>query len=51
MNDAQRKKWLLAAVICLAPGGFILGASLAANHLRKRRQDAAADKQDSQDGE
>jgi hypothetical protein len=26
----------LAAVILLAPGGFILGATLAANHYRKR---------------
>lgn len=27
----------LAAVILLAPGGFILGATLVANHYRKRR--------------
>lgn len=27
----------LAAVILLAPGGFILGAALAADYLRKRR--------------
>lgn len=26
----------LAAVILLAPGGFILGATLAANHYRKK---------------
>ena len=32
----------LAAVILLAPGGFVLGATLALNHYRKRRQDAAA---------
>ena len=28
----------LAAVILLAPGGFILGATLAANHYRKKAQ-------------
>lgn len=27
----------LAAVILLAPGGFVLGATLAANHYRRRR--------------
>ncbi len=27
----------LAAVVLLAPGGFILGATLIANHYRKRR--------------
>jgi hypothetical protein len=46
MTDEQRKKWLLAAAICLAPGGFILGATLAANHYRKKVADsrkAAAD--------
>lgn len=26
----------LAAVVLFAPGGFILGATLAANHVRKR---------------
>ena len=31
------KKLGLAAVILLAPGGFILGAGLAANHYRKKR--------------
>ena len=29
----------LAAVVLLAPGGFILGATLVANHYRKRRSD------------
>jgi hypothetical protein len=28
----------LAAVILLAPGGFLLGAAIAADHLRKRRK-------------
>jgi hypothetical protein len=28
----------LAAVILLAPGGFLLGAALAADHMRKRRR-------------
>ncbi len=49
MNEG-RKKWLLAAVICLAPGGFILGASLAANHLRKRRLNAAGQEQEDKAG-
>jgi hypothetical protein len=30
----------LAAVILFAPGGFILGAAMAADHLRKRANDA-----------
>lgn len=30
------KKAGLAAVILLAPGGFILGATLAANHYRRK---------------
>jgi hypothetical protein len=28
----------LAAVILLAPGGFLLGAALAAEHYRKKRK-------------
>jgi hypothetical protein len=28
----------LAAIILLAPGGFLIGAALAADHLRKRRR-------------
>ncbi len=31
----------LAAVILLAPGGFVLGAALAADYLRKKRAEAA----------
>ncbi|WP_230629531.1 hypothetical protein [Sphingomonas sp. Leaf37] len=31
----------LAALVLLAPGGFILGATLVANHYRKRRTTAA----------
>jgi hypothetical protein len=27
----------LAAVILFAPGGFLLGAAMAADHLRKKR--------------
>lgn len=37
MRKATLEKIGLAAVILLAPGGFILGATLAANHYRKRR--------------
>ena len=36
----NRKTWNrvgLAAVILLAPGGFVLGATLAVNHWRKRQ--------------
>ena len=33
----------LAAVVLLAPGGFILGATLLANGYRRRRAEAAAD--------
>jgi hypothetical protein len=39
------KKWNkagLAAVIMLAPGGFILGATLAARYWQKRRVEKAA---------
>lgn len=36
MRQETYKKLGLAAVILLAPGGFILGATLAANHYRKR---------------
>lgn len=31
----------LAAVVLLAPGGFLLGATLVANHYRKRRAQAS----------
>lgn len=31
-------KFGLAAIILLAPGGFILGAALAADHYRKKRK-------------
>jgi len=37
MTRDTYKKIGLAAVILLAPGGFILGATLAANRLRARR--------------
>ncbi|MFN3433168.1 MAG: hypothetical protein ACK4ZY_02110 [Sphingomonas sp.] len=30
----------LAAVVLLAPGGFLLGATLVADHYRKRRAQA-----------
>lgn len=33
----------LAAVILLAPGGFILGATLAARHYRNKRRSAPAE--------
>ncbi len=32
-----RRQWGLAAVVLLAPGGFILGATLATNAYRKYR--------------
>ncbi len=44
MQKETYRKLGIAAVILLAPGGFIFGATLAANHyLRKRR---AADSPD-----
>lgn len=36
MKKEMLSKLGLAAVILLAPGGFILGATLAANHYRKK---------------
>ena len=36
MKRETLNKLGLAAVILLAPGGFILGATLAANHYRKK---------------
>jgi len=41
----DRKTWNrvgLAAVILLAPGGFVLGASLAARRWRRREAERAA---------
>ena len=38
MKRETLNKLGLAAVILLAPGGFILGATLAANHYRKKAQ-------------
>ena len=38
MNSNFLGKVGLAAIILLAPGGFILGAAMAADHLRKRRK-------------
>lgn len=35
MENSTYKKLGLAAVILLAPGGFIFGATLALNHYRK----------------
>lgn len=43
MKKDMKKKLALAALICLAPGGFILGASLAANHYRKKAAKPAGD--------
>jgi hypothetical protein len=37
MQTTTWKRLGLAAVILLAPGGFVLGATLAANHWRKRQ--------------
>ncbi|WP_156678119.1 hypothetical protein [Sphingomonas profundi] len=42
MQRDTYKKIGLAAVILLAPGGFILGATLAANHYRRKRGERAA---------
>lgn len=42
MENDNLKKAGLAAVILLAPGGFILGAGLAARYWRKRRAEKAA---------
>ncbi|SMF61415.1 hypothetical protein [Allosphingosinicella indica] len=42
----KRESWNrigLAAAILLAPGGFVLGAALAARHYRKKAADKAAD--------
>ncbi len=41
MKRETLNKLGLAAVILLAPGGFILGATLAANHYRKKAQGQA----------
>ncbi|MDB5716968.1 MAG: hypothetical protein JWM38_395 [Sphingomonas bacterium] len=38
MRKDTLNKLGLAAVILLAPGGFILGATLVANHYRKKSQ-------------
>lgn len=42
MPSAMRTSFLgkvgLAAVILFAPGGFLLGAAIAADHLRKRKK-------------
>ena len=43
MGRSSFNKIGLAAVILLAPGGFILGASLAAHHYRKKQRAAEAD--------
>ena len=40
-NDTLKKAGL-AAVILLAPGGFILGATLAARYWQKRNAEKAA---------
>ena len=37
-NEKLAKRVGLAATILLAPGGFILGAALAADYYRKRRK-------------
>ena len=41
MRKETLNKLGLAAVILLAPGGFILGATLAANHYRKKARGTA----------
>ena len=42
MDKNDWNKAGLAAVIMLAPGGFILGATLAARYWHKRRAEKAA---------
>ncbi len=50
MDKDTYRKLGLAAVILLAPGGFILGATLAANHYRKKlAQPTVADLDDQAD--
>lgn len=39
MRKETLNKVGLAAVILLAPGGFVLGATLAARHYRKTQRD------------
>ncbi|WP_269769686.1 hypothetical protein [Sphingomonas sp. MA1305] len=41
--DKRWEKVGLAAVVLLAPGGFILGATLLANHYRKKRDEKKTD--------
>ena len=41
MKKETLNKLGLAAVILLAPGGFILGATLAANHYRRKARKPA----------
>ena len=40
-RNRNLKRAGLAAAVLLAPGGFILGATLATNYYRKRRKQAA----------
>jgi len=40
MQKGLLNKAGLAAVILLAPGGFVLGATLLARHYRRKRSDA-----------
>jgi len=47
MDKNNWNKAGLAAVIMLAPGGFILGATLAARYWQKRRAEKAAAESDS----
>ncbi|SFR76675.1 hypothetical protein [Sphingomonas jatrophae] len=42
MDQDRYRKIGLAAVVLLAPGGFILGAGLAAQYLRRRQQERRA---------
>lgn len=42
MPRPDLRKLGLAAVILLAPGGFVLGATLAARHLRRKAQERRA---------
>lgn len=40
MQKDMRKKLGIAAVVLLAPGGFILGATLVARHIHRKRAQA-----------
>jgi hypothetical protein len=46
--NTPARKVVLACAIILAPGGFILGATLVAKHIHQRKQARSSDEQASQ---